>query len=378
MGQETKKKLKTYFAILVVCSVVTTLTAMLLIISFSMTDGPFRSFPITKLIISSWNNIIYSGLMLIVIFAPIGMWHITVRQKWPDIESNDQVELRNKILKLQTSMKAYAAIGIYGIISLISIFHMSLLKIGDLLELLFSEAIGWEILAAVIIGKWGYFQSKQKLELLQSSAPKASEVSCSSDNIKSEKTKKQLKAYYAVFAGMSLISILVLLAWYFYLDESGGVIALKSIVKTIAKTILFGWSTTFNATMMAMALFAPIGLWNISVKQKWLEEDSEKNLNPQQAEFRSKKLKLQTIMASYVVISAYGFSSYMAVWIMNTTTVDELIVRIFSSFQGWIMVIAYIGGAWGYFYTKEQQKELESSRNSSQESSPSAQVDLDK
>ncbi|MBI1675746.1 hypothetical protein [Shewanella sp. DW31] len=187
MSQKTKEKLKVYFALLATASVVTTLIAVVLIISFSTTDGPFRSYPITKLIVCSWNYILEAGLMLIAIFAPIGMWHISVRQKWPENESNNQVELRNKILKLQTSMKAYSAIGIYGIISLISIFHMSLLNIGDLLEVLFSEAMGWEILAAVIIGKWGYFQSKQKLELLQSSSSKASESSYSSDNIEIEK-----------------------------------------------------------------------------------------------------------------------------------------------------------------------------------------------
>ncbi|MCL1090934.1 MULTISPECIES: hypothetical protein [Shewanella] len=189
----------------------------------------------------------------------------------------------------------------------------------------------------------------------------------------SEKTKKQLKTYYAVFAGMSAISTLVLLAWCLYVGESGRMMALNPI----ATTILFGWSTIFGAIIMSMALFAPIGMWNISVKRKWLEE-TPPNLSPQQAEYRSKKLKLQTILASYAVIGAYGVISFMAVLHLNKTSGAELIERFFGLFSGWGIFIATIAGVWGCIHTMEQQKELESSRNSSQESSPSAQVDLDK
>ncbi|MDG5899358.1 hypothetical protein E2650_05460 [Shewanella xiamenensis] len=190
----------------------------------------------------------------------------------------------------------------------------------------------------------------------------------------SEKTKKQLKTYYAVFAGMSAISTLVLLAWYLYVGESGRMMALNPM----ATTILFGWSTIFGAIIMSMALFAPIGMWNISVKRKWLEEETPQNLSPQQAEYRSKKLKLQTILASYAVIGAYGVISFMAVLHLNKTSGSELIERFFGLFSGWGIFIATIAGVWGCIHTMKQQKELESHRNPSQESSQSTQVDLDK
>lgn len=189
-----------------------------------------------------------------------------------------------------------------------------------------------------------------------------------------EKRKKQLKTYYAVFAGMSGISTLALLAWCLYVGESGRMMALNPI----ASTILFGWSSIFGGIIMGMALFSPIGMWNISVKQKWLEEGTEQNLSPQQTEYRSKKHKLQTILASYAVIGAYGIISFMAVLHLNNTSGTELIERLSGSFLGWGICIATIAGVWGYLHTMEQQKELENSRNISQESSQSAQVDLDK
>lgn len=169
----------------------------------------------------------------------------------------------------------------------------------------------------------------------------------------SEKTKSRLKTYLTAFCIMSVLSTLMLMVIYFNINGR------NSSYYPLSSLILFPYGTVVGGGIMLMALLAPIGIWNVSVKQKWLEQDLLLKADFKSVEYRNEKHRLQTLLAIASTFAGYGIITVMAICHINLTSVGEMLGRIFGSVQGWEIIVVTVGGVWGVMHTRAQLKRLD-------------------
>lgn len=171
----------------------------------------------------------------------------------------------------------------------------------------------------------------------------------------SEKIKKRLKTYYAVFGSLFLISIAFLIVDYSNFDE---------VRKTfpIIALLLSPIASIEGFVLMLTVVLSLVGIWNISVRLRWFQVGTLYNVDLSHTEFRNKNLKLQTIAILFLILAIYGVLNLSAIFYLqiylplrlDTLSSENLFDLIFE----WQGILAVVVGVWGFGYVMKKQELL--------------------
>ncbi|MCU8070475.1 hypothetical protein [Shewanella sp. SM32] len=171
----------------------------------------------------------------------------------------------------------------------------------------------------------------------------------------SEKTKNQLKIYYAVFGALFLISTIFLIVDYSNFN------AVKQAFPIIA-LLLTPIASIEGFILTLTVVLSLVGIWNISVRLRWFQVSASYNVDLSHIEFRKKHLKLQTIAILFFILATYGVLNLCAgfyIQIYLPLRLHSLSSKnLFDLISDWEGILAVVVGIWGWISIKKQQKLL--------------------